>query len=216
MRSILTALTLVVTSTTMSLGQTPSATDLATKVQAHYDTIKDFQAEFTQVYKGGFTKPQPPQTGTVRIKKPGRMFWKWNGPEKIEIWSDGSRLYTYLPASKQGSISALPTDNAASTSLLFLMDRSNLPRDFTASLTGDQPAGEWRLSLVPKRPDPEITSLVLVVDRSTLRLRGFETTDGQGGTNIVQFRNLRENVGLRDQDFVKNPLFPKDTKEIIR
>jgi outer membrane lipoprotein-sorting protein len=98
---------------------------------------------------------------------------------------------------------------------MFLMDRGNLVRDFTSSVTGDQPAGLWRLTLVPKRPDPDLTSLVLVVDRTTFKFTGFETKDDQGGTNTFQFQNLKENVGLRDQDFTKNPPFPKGT-EIIK
>jgi outer membrane lipoprotein-sorting protein len=109
-------------------------------------------------------------------------------------------------------ISPLPTGSEGSTSLLFLMDRGNLTRDFTPSLTGDQPAGQWRLTLVPKRPDPDVTSLVLVVDRATFKLTGFEIKDDQGGTTTMKFQNLKENVGLRDQDFVKG--LPRNAKII--
>jgi outer membrane lipoprotein-sorting protein len=82
-------------------------------------------------------------------------------------------------------------------------------RDFTPSLPGDQPPGEWRLTLTPKRPDPEVTSLVLVVDRATLTLRSVVTVDGQGATNTIGFPNLKENVGLSDKDLAYE--FPKGT-----
>ena len=49
--------------------------------------------------------------------------------------------------------------------------------------------------------------------RRAIKLAGFETKDDQGGTNIVQFQNLKENVGLRDQEFMKT--LPKGT-EIIK
>ena len=216
MRRVIVAFALLATGAALSAGQaTPSAADLAAKVQSHYDTVKDFQTDFTSVYRGGFMKAMPPERGTIQVKKPGRIRWVYETPERREWWSDGSKVYMFLPASKQGQISPLPANNDSSTSLLFLMDRGNLVRDFNSSVTGDQPAGQWRLTLVPKRPDPDLTSLVLVVDRTTFKLGGFETKDDQGGTTTIQFQNFKENVGLRDQVFAKNPPFPKGT-DIIK
>jgi len=178
----------------------PSAADLARLVQQHYDGLRDFQATFTQVYRGGFTPPQPEQHGTMRIKRPGRMRWSYSGSRPQEIWSDGVRLYNYQAASRSVQESALPSGADASPTMLFLLDRGNLVRDFTASLGPDQPADAWRLTLVPRRPDPDATSLVVTVERTSLKLRGLETLDSQGGTNTITFSAYKENVGLSDKD----------------
>jgi outer membrane lipoprotein-sorting protein len=212
MRGRIALAAVVLAGTTVAGQTTPPAGDLAARVQSHYDTVKDFQADFTSVYRGGFTRPMPEERGKVKVKKPGRMSWVYQGADPKEYWSDGSRIYTYLVERNEVMISPLPTGSEGSTSLLFLMDRGNLTRDFTPSLTGDQPAGQWRLTLVPKRPDPDVTSLVLVVDRATFKLTGFEIKDDQGGTTTMKFQNLKENVGLRDQDFVKG--LPRNAKII--
>jgi outer membrane lipoprotein carrier protein len=213
MRTFLASLTLVAFGAAVPAGQaTPSPVDLAQRVQSHYDSVKDFESDFTQVYKGGFGKPQPEQHGTLRIKKPGRMRWTYTSPEKWELCSNGVVMRQYHAADKTGVETPVPRDTQASTWILFLLDRGNLVRDFTPSLSADQPAGEWRLTLVPKRPDADVKSLVLVVDRSTLRMRGLTAIDEQDATNTFQFPNLKENVGLADKAFELN--FPRGT--IIR
>jgi outer membrane lipoprotein carrier protein len=214
MRTLVVSLTLVALGAAIPAGQaTPSPADLAQRIQTHYNTVKDFQSDFTQVYKGGFGKAQPEQRGTVRIKKPGRMRWTYTSPDKQEWCSNGVVIRIYDAVGKTGHETPVPRDTEASFSVLFLMDRGNLVRDFTPSLPGDQPPGEWRLTLSPKRPDADVKSLVLVVDRSTLKLRGLMTTDDQDATNTFQFPNLKENVGLGDKVF--DFTFPKGT-EIIR
>jgi outer membrane lipoprotein carrier protein len=210
MRTILASVALVALGAAGPAGQaTPAPDDLARKIQAHYDTVKDFQSDFTQVYRGGFSRAQPEQHGKVLVKKPGRMRWIYAAPQRLVIWADGVRMFQYDPAGRAGQESPMPRDADASPSYLFLLDRGNLVRDFTPSLAGDQPAGEWRLTLTPKRPDPEVTSLVLVVDRATLKLRSVVTVDAQGATNTIGFPNLRENVGLSDKDLAYE--FPKGT-----
>lgn len=216
MRTIAAAFAFVIASLAVPHAQTtPSAEDLARRIQAHYDSVKDFQAEFTQSFHGGFTRPLPPEKGRLLIKKPGRMYWKYEGASKREWWTDGVRSYVYDGSMKQGTIAPIPTGSDAGATVLLLMGQGNLPRDFNASLTGDQPPDQWRLTLVPKKADPNVKSMVVIVDRATLKLIGLETLDGQGATNVWRFQNLKENVGLADKEF--NKQFPPGTRtEIIR
>jgi outer membrane lipoprotein-sorting protein len=67
--------------------------------------------------------------------------------------------------------------------------------------------------LVPKSRQTDFDTLTLFLDRSTLALRGFLTTDDQG-TNTIQFSKLKENTGLQDTAFVFK--FPKGTEMIGR
>jgi outer membrane lipoprotein carrier protein len=200
MRTLLVSLAVVALGAAGPSGQTPAPEELARRIQAHYDTVKDFDSDFTLVYRGGFTKPQPEQRGHVRIKKPGRMRWVYAPPQKLAIWADGVRMFQYDGGSRSVRESPLPTRDDAPASYLFLLDRGNLVRDFTPSLAADQPADEWQLALTPKRPDPDVTSLTIAVDRATLTLRGVVTVDSQGGTNTLRFPNLKENVNLSDKD----------------
>src|SRR5215218_9707856 len=105
----------------VATGQAPpSATDTARALQQKYDQVKDFTADFTHTYEGGVLKKKTTERGTVQIKKPGRMRWEYAAPEKKTFISDGRRIYSYVPADKQVIESPVPSDDEATTAVLFL------------------------------------------------------------------------------------------------
>jgi chaperone LolA len=190
----------------------PPADQLARQVQAHYDKVKDFTADFTQTFKGLVLPQQTNERGKVWVKKPYRMRWTYTAPEKKELVADGLQFWDYRPADKVVLVKSLPKENEASTALLFLAGRGNLTRDFTASLAPTHPDGEWHLKLVPKSPQADFTSLLIQMDRTSLAMRGLVKTD-DSGVWTYKFQNLKENVGLADSAFTFAP--PKGV-EIIR
>jgi len=201
MRSVgLTLLAAVLFAGTGAAGQTPSAADLAARVQAHYAQVRDFTASFTLSQSSALLPRPTTERGSVKVKKPGRMRWLYTADKK-EFVADGSMLYSFFPRDKYVNVNPLPKGEDASTALLFLTGRGDLARDFTSTLDGDQPAGEWRLNLKPKAKQTDFTSLALEVERTTLALRGITVVDDQGGTSRFRFEGLKENVGLADRDF---------------
>jgi outer membrane lipoprotein carrier protein len=181
---------------------TPSAEQFAARVQQRYDTIKDFEADFVQAYEGGILRTKTTERGTVAIKRPGRMRWVYLKPERKEFVSDGTRIYSYLPADKQVIVSPMPQEQAT-TPALFLTGKGHLVRDFTSSFTelpGAAP-GTIALKLVPKKADPELDWLILGVDSTSLQIHQLVATDQQGGRSTFTFSNLKENRGLSDKIF---------------
>jgi len=112
----LASLVLVVAGTT-SRAQAPaeSASALAARLQARYDGIKDFTADFTQTYEGGVLRRKTSEAGTLLVKKPGRMRWEYKTPEEKLFVADGRKMYAWVPADRQVTVSALPTDDAPAT-----------------------------------------------------------------------------------------------------
>jgi len=186
-------------------GGPETATALAARLQTRYDGITDFTADFTQTYEGGVLRRKTTESGTLLVKKPGRMRWEYKTPEEKLFVADGRKIYAWVPADRQVTVSALPSDEAPATPILFLLGRGQLARDFTASIgpaVPGAPADSVALALVPKTPVPDYERLTLVVDRATLGLRMLVARDGQGGTSTFVFSKLRENVGLADARFV--------------
>jgi len=195
-------LTLLVSLGIAAQAAPASPEQFAARVQQRYDTIKDFEAEFVQAYEGGVLRTKTTERGTVAIKRPGRMRWIYTKPERKEFVSDGSRIYSYLPADKQVIVSAMP-EGQTTTPALFLTGRGHLVRDFTASFTElpSAPAGTTAIKLVPKKADPELEWLILGVDSTSLQIRQLVATDRQGGRSTFTFSNLKENRGLSDKIF---------------
>jgi outer membrane lipoprotein carrier protein len=179
----------------------PAAVDTARAIQQAYDRVKDFTADFTHLYEGGVLKKKSTERGTVQIKKPGRMRWEYTAPDKKTFVSDGREIYSYIPADKQVIVSAVPTDDEATTAVLFLAGKGNLTRDFAVSYAEGGAADTWTLRLGPRRKQRDYDWLVIVVDRATLQIRALTAADQQGGRSTFQFTNYHENTGLADSVF---------------
>jgi len=197
------ALSLLVSSAIPGPQSTPSAADLAARIQAHYAGVHDFTAEFVQTQSSPLLPKGRTDRGTVKIKKPLRMRWTYATSDKQEFVSDGLKSYFYEPRDKHVVVTSLPKAGETSTALLFLAGRGDLTKDFTASAPPDQPAGEWRLVLRPPASrQADFTRLTLEVARTSLELRGLVIEDDQAGTlSRLRFTNLKENRGLANREF---------------
>jgi len=185
-----------------SQGAPPAAQDLARLLQAHYNTVRDFTADFSHAYRGGALRQSMNEQGQVKVKKPGKMYWTYTSPEKKEFVSDGVKIYSFIPADKVVYVSDVPSGDQVSTGLLFLTGRGDIARDFHPALPKVQPPDTWQIDLVPKTQQQDFTSLSLRVDPRTLSLKGLTTTDVQDGVSTFTFTNLRENAGLTDTQFI--------------
>ena len=176
---------------------------VARAIQQKYDTISDFSADFVHAYQGGILRKTATERGTVVIRKPARMRWTYQEPEKKVFVADGLRIYSYIPEDKQVLISPVPAEDDATTPVLFLSGKGQLTRDFTAAFASspDPLPGTVTLTLTPKRREAEYDWLTLVVDRGTWRLRRLITGDAQGGQSTFTFTNVRENTGVPDTVF---------------
>ncbi len=181
---------------------TPEQVALA--LQAHYEKVRDFSADFVHAYEGGVLHKKVTERGTVLIKKPGRMRWTYTNPERKEFVSDGLKMYSYIPADRQVIVGSVPAGDDADTPALFLSGKGNITRDFTPSFATVPEAAPdtYSLKLVPARRQQDYDWLVMVVDRRTMVLRVLVTIDQQGGRSAFTFTNLKENVGLSDSQFV--------------
>jgi outer membrane lipoprotein carrier protein len=179
-----------------------SPEQLAGRIQARYDTIRDFEADFVQSYQGGLLRTKTTEQGTVAIKRPGRMRWVYTKPERKEFVSNGQQIYSYMPRDKQVIVSPMPAGDQT-TPALFLTGRGHLVRDFTAAFAEvpGAPAGALGLKLVPKKEDPEVESLMIAVDPASLQIRRLVAADRQGGQSTFAFTNMKENRNLSDKIF---------------
>jgi outer membrane lipoprotein carrier protein len=198
-------LTLLLTAIIMAAGvpaaQTKQPPDaLAKALQARYQSIRDFSADFVQSYRAGVLKTQTRESGTVAVKKPGKMRWVYSKPERKELVSDGQKIYWYVPEDKQVRVSEVGAQ--ASTPDQFLSGRGDIARDFTPSYVDATVPGTVALKLVPRRSEPEYQYLVVSLDPATLQIRALAFRDHQGGESMHTFTNIKENRGLTDKDFV--------------
>jgi outer membrane lipoprotein carrier protein len=201
MRLVALATATVIALAAAAPAQAPSAQEVAASLQAKYDRVRDFSADFTQQYESGVLKRKITERGRVQVKKPGKMRWDYEAPEKKVFVSDGSQIYLWVPADNQVTTSAVPKQDEATTAVLFLVGKGDLTRDFTVRFGEQAAEGTYALRLDPKLPERDYDWLQLVVDRKTLQIRSLTAADRQGGQSTFHFTNFRENVGISDNTF---------------
>ncbi len=136
-------------------AQEPAADELGRRIQARYELVRDFTADFTQTTRSALLPQTSVERGSVKLRKPGLMRWEYVEPEKKVAGSDGTDFYVYVVADRVVTYTSLPKPGEETTALLFLSGRGNLATDYSAHMPADQPAGEWHLALTPRRAQDE-------------------------------------------------------------
>ena len=172
-------------------------------LQVKYDAVENFSADFEHTYAGGVLRTSVVERGTVQIKKPGMMRWRYTWPEEKLFVSDGASLYSYIPADQQVIVGAVPAGDSVSTPALFLAGRGRLVQDFVVAYDdgADTPPDRWSLDLKPIRDDTDYVRLQLMVDRASLSFTRLRAIDFQGAISTFSFSNLKENESMPDALF---------------
>jgi outer membrane lipoprotein carrier protein len=170
---------------------------IAAAVEARHRSIRDFQARFVQAYRSAAFGQEIVESGTLRFKRPGRMRWEYRKPEHKLFICDGTSFYFYVPADRQVIVRQRGGDQGLAYRLLF--GEVAVARDFEANVESAT-ADTTRVKLTPRRPDPEVESVLLDVD-TKMGLRAIEIRDVQGNRSEFRFEDVRENRGLADRDF---------------
>jgi outer membrane lipoprotein carrier protein len=181
----------------------PPIAELLARLQARYDRIVDFSADFEHRYAGGVLRTTDVERGTVHVRKPRQWRFDYVGPEPKLFVCDGTTIHSYFPTDRQVIVSPLPAGAGASTPAAFLAGEGDLLRDFTARYAARPPPdGAWSVELTPVGDGAGYESLTLTIDRVTLDILGMATTDFQGGVSAYVFSNVMQNRGLSDTLFV--------------
>jgi outer membrane lipoprotein carrier protein len=177
------------------------------EVQKRYDGAADFRARFTQTLTSAALSRKTNSSGEVTFKKPGRMRWDYEKPDRTSYITDGGVLWLYEPDDKQAFKQKLETSQLPAA-LSFLTGKGKLANEFDISFAAKSPhgsPGDYLLSLSPKAPQATVKSILFVVDPRTFDVRESVITDAQGNTNDLVFADIRVNTKVPDALFKFTP-----------
>ncbi len=192
----------------------PAAAVVVGQLQKEYERTGAIKAKFAQTLAGPTGKRQA--SGTVLLKKPGKMRWDYEKPEKKLFVADGTNLWVYEPEDEQAFKQSLSSSQLP-TQVSFLFGRGKLLDDFEVSYLDGQAlgeAGDLVLKLVPKVATAQYRYLVFVVSPTTHLVKETLLYDQQGGSNHIVFSAIETNpkTGIDDSRFAFTP--PANTKII--
>jgi len=184
---------------------------IATAVDAHYNHLRTLEAEFTELYRG--SGMERTESGTLWLKKPGKMRWEYRSPKEKLFVSDGKTAWFYVPEDRQARKSSAKKLEDLRSPLAFLLGKTKLEKELRGlSLAPDiEPlaSGDVVLRGVPKGLEDQISEIVLEVtpDKRIARLIMQEV---DGASTEYRFSDQQEDVNIQDARFGFKP--PAETE----
>jgi outer membrane lipoprotein carrier protein len=207
----------IVLSVTTALLRASVAADvkaLAAAVDAHYNHLLSLQAEFTEVYRGaGMDRTE---SGTLWLKKPGKMRWEYRSPKEKLFVSNGKDAWFYVPDDRQARKTEARKLEDIRSPLAFLLGKTKLEKELQGlSLAADvaplQP-GNVVLRGVPQALADRISE-VLVEVTPVHQIARIVIREVDGAVTEYRFGEMKEDVEIGDARFQFKPPAGTETVE---
>jgi outer membrane lipoprotein carrier protein len=195
-------------------GPAPDVKTLAAAVDAHYNHLRSLEAEFTEVYRG--SAMERTESGTLWLKKPGKMRWEYRSPREKVFVSDGKDAWFYVPADRQARKTAAKKLEDVRSPLAFLLGKTKLEKELQGlSLASDvepMTAGNLVLRGVPQAMADLVSEILLEItpDHQIARIVIQEV---DGAATEYRFAGMKEDVAIGDGRFEFKPPAGTETVE---
>ncbi len=175
---------------------------IAQAVDAHYDHLHTLQADFTETYRGPGT--QRLESGTLLLKKPGKMRWEYRSPKDKLFLSDGKTAWFYVPEDRQVRKTDVRKLDDLRSPLAFLLGKTRLEKEFgELSLAQDitpQTAGDIVIRGVPKAMADRVNQVLFEIAPSS-QIARIVIEQADGSTVEYKLTDQKENAAIPDETF---------------
>jgi len=174
---------------------------VADNVDRRYNRMSALTTDFTEIYKGAGIERS--ESGTLALKKPGKMRWDYLQPRQKLFVTDGKKAYFYVPGERQARQAPMKNLDDLRSPLRYLLGKTKLQKEFEGLALADvRPlkAGDVVLQGVPRGMADRVRRVLLEVgpEGSIHRIVAEEV---DGSTTEFRFSNQREEVALPDSQF---------------
>ncbi len=181
-----------------SANPTPDVHAIAQAVDARYNHFHSLRADFTEIYRGGGMERT--ESGTLWLKKPGKMRWQYRSPREKLFLSDGKDAWFYLPGERQVRRTAVKKLDDLRSPLAFLLGKTKLEKELQALSLAPLATKDVVLRGVPKSLADRVSQVLLeITPQHWISRIIIEQVDGS--VTEYRFTNQRENVAVPDQQF---------------
>ncbi|MFZ0806004.1 MAG: outer membrane lipoprotein carrier protein LolA, partial [Candidatus Sulfotelmatobacter sp.] len=174
----------------------------AAAVDAYYNHLHSLEAEFTELYRGSGMERS--ESGTLWLKKPGKMRWEYRSPKEKLFVSDGKTAWFYVPDDKQARKMAAKKLDDIRSPLALLLGKAKLEKELQGlSLAPDVTplaAGDTVLRGVPQGLANQISEIALEITPEH-RISRIILEEVDGSSTEYRFSDEKADVPMADQQF---------------
>ena len=188
----------------------PEAAALIERIESYHRSLPHFEARFEQRFSPRIFGDDRVETGRLTVKRPARMRWDYESPERKVFVTDGESTWFHVPADQQVVVGNFGKGTESPNPLDFLTGDASILDHFAALAPAGTPGpGRRALALVPRRQDGEVTSLSLTVVAASGQIETIESEDLEGNRTRFDFSDFR--VGSAPDDALFTFTIPPGT-----
>jgi len=173
----------------------PVLEEVLAQVQARY-AGPGFAAWFFQESTLKAMEITDTASGRIFIKRPDKMRWEYDTPERQTIITDGVQLWMYRPEDKQVMVGQAPTFFGDGKGAAFLADMQSIRDNFAITLADTNDPQTYRLKLIPVKPQTGLTDVYLSISKATHQVVEVVTHNEYEDETRIELTNAQF-----DQDF---------------
>jgi outer membrane lipoprotein carrier protein len=200
---IFVLLVLAVAAAPSPASDTPA---IAHAVDDHYNRLRSLRAEFVEIYQGSGVERT--ESGTVWLKKPGKMRWEYRSPREKLFLGDGKNAWFYLPGDRQVRRTSMRKLDDLRSPLAFLLGKTRLEKELQGlSLAPDVAPltpGNIVLRGVPTVMAERVTEVLLEVTPKS-QIARISMAEADGSVTEYRFTSQEENLEIDEQRFRFTP-----------
>jgi outer membrane lipoprotein carrier protein len=186
----------------LAAGPAPDVHAIAQAVDERYNHLHTLQAEFTETFRGAGTERT--ESGTLWLKKPGKMRWEYRSPRGKLFLSDGKDAWFYVPGERQVRRTAVKKLDDLRSPLAFLLGKTKLEKELQGLGLAPDVAplvpGNVVLRGVPKSLADRVSQVLLeITPEHWIGRILIEEVDGS--ITEYRFTSQKEDVAVSDQRF---------------
>ncbi len=204
MKSYLPTLLLAILTSASTLAHAadaPNAVAIAREVDRHYNHLSTLQTQFSETYRGNGVARE--ESGTLWLKKPGKMRWEYRSPREKLFLGDGKDAWFYVPGDRQVRRTPMRKLDDLRSPLSLLLGKTKLENELRGlSLAKDAPANpvDAVLQGVPKGMESQVTRVTLEVTPGH-QIAGISIAEVDGSVTEYRFSEQQENVPVPEEKF---------------
>ncbi len=162
---------------------------LSQRVDRHYNALHTLQAEFVEKYRGNGVDRT--ESGTLQIKRPGRMRWEYQQPRAKLFITDGKTAWFYTPGDRQARSTPSRKLDDLRSPLAYLLGRAKLERVFD---------GNFVLQGKPRGLTGHLTRVLIEVTPEG-RIDRIVAEGQDDSVTEYRFLESKEDVAIADDRF---------------
>ena len=183
------------------------------KVEKKY-AVAGFSACFVQESTLKAMDMTDSASGKITVKRPGKMRWEYEEPDRQIIVTDGKNLWVYRPDDNQVMMGKFPSFFGDGKGASFLSDINLIRQKFNITLENTDSKDYYIIKLLPVKKTNDLSYINLSISKKTFHVEEIATYNLYGDKTLIKLIDIKLLENSDDSIFIFNIPYGTEVLEL--